>query len=85
MRSAIKPTLVIEPQNAATDIHGARFLQIRVRADSRVIWITSERGTLLRVCNIEGPVTIQDDRLTTDAPAIAALKAHNAMTGRGGQ
>lgn len=63
----MRPMLAYEPQNPATDIHGARYVTIRVRRDGGVIWILDAIGTRLRICNIEGPVTIQDDRIEEGA------------------
>lgn len=44
------------------DITGAAIVEIRIRQDGKVIWINTEDGCQLRICQITGPVEVQDER-----------------------
>ena len=35
------------------DITGAEIVQIQIRADGAVIWVHTEKGTILRICQIK--------------------------------
>lgn len=46
----------------ATDVTGARDVEIQIRSDGKVIWINEGSRCLLRVCCIAGQIKIEDMR-----------------------
>lgn len=60
----------------ALDLMGASEVRIRVRADGAVIWVHAP-DLVLRICKIEGPVIVDDDRLI-DTPKSARGKCERA-------
>jgi hypothetical protein len=44
------------------DITGANFVHIQIREDGKVIWVNVDDSCRLRICRIDGPVEILDER-----------------------
>jgi hypothetical protein len=44
------------------DIAGADTVEIEIRVDGTVMWVNTEHGCKLRICRIDGPITIIDHR-----------------------
>jgi Ethanolamine utilization protein EutJ (predicted chaperonin) len=51
-----------EYSTVAADITGAEEVGIAIRQDGKVIWVNTEKGLALRICQIKGSVTIDDAR-----------------------
>lgn len=42
------------------DITGAKFVQVSIRDDGKVLWINTENGCVCRICRIENLVIVDD-------------------------
>lgn len=43
------------------DITGAKFVQVSIRDDGKVLWINTENGCVCRICGIES-IVVDDNR-----------------------
>lgn len=44
------------------DIIGTDEIEIRIRSDGKVLWVNTGYGCKLRICRIQGNITIIDER-----------------------
>lgn len=44
------------------DITGAKHVEFQISGDGSVVWVHTEKGTPLRICQIKGPIRISDGR-----------------------
>ena len=44
------------------DITGCADIDIEIRADGKVLWVNTAYGCKLRICQINGEITINDKR-----------------------
>lgn len=45
-----------------TDLTGAHNVEVRIRADGKVMWINIDDVCRLRICQIDGAVIVHDER-----------------------
>lgn len=50
------------------DITGAEHIEIRIRWDGTVIWVSDKEGTILRICRIEKIDLVDERNLDGDLP-----------------
>lgn len=50
------------PNNRLTDIEEPEMVQIVIRDDGKTLWVNTEYGCLVRICQIKGKVTVEDKR-----------------------
>jgi len=45
------------------DLFDSGEIEIKIKSDGKVIWVNTERhGCVLRICRIEGKITVVDER-----------------------
>lgn len=48
------------------DITGAELVQVVVRSDGKVLWVNVDGRCALRICRIEAPIIIEDNRVVME-------------------
>jgi len=48
-------------ENTLKDITGANIVEIKIRKDSKVIWVNTQDGCVLRICQIK-KLIVDDER-----------------------
>ena len=78
-RVSAERALMFDDKAGALDIIGAERVDIRVRADGKVIWVNADGGLRLRICQINGAIIVADDRRFAEHPANIRLCIDNAL------
>jgi hypothetical protein len=60
--------VTVEAKSGHFDITGAAWAELQISGDGAVIWVNTDKGNVLRVCQIKGEISILDQRSSAGLP-----------------
>jgi len=58
-----KQLVMFDNVTQSLDVTLCENLEIRIRYDGKVLWVSDSHRCILRICQIQGEITIEDERI----------------------